>query len=700
MLNPKNIPKKTYEELMGEQYSRIPIYSDEWTNFNPSDPGITMLENLTALQIIQQDQMEEASQKVRRKLLAMLGYTPKVGKGSAVFLEPHGVTDTMEIPADQPFKVRQISYETTKARSMTASQLTGVFVKDAGGMENRSFILDREVTFSTPVFGKLPRDGAALYLVFDRPLKPGEEGILYAEVDEQHKRNPFPETGGPVFSRIRWECWTEEGYIPMETKDQTHGFLMSGILTFRQPEQAAARLEDGVLSGYVWRAVLEESSYDIAPALKSLSGFLFPVVQKETMVIAYSYQKASNVRIRCAMREDGYVCVFAKEQKGTSYRRYEECAGEAEEGRFYYRRRLADCDEIVFDRQGFGFAPEHVKNAVKVVIYNEEMMRKHYLGEVYGYDDQEIVLPKQHVAAETFTVIAEREDGQGGHLYDFLKPGRSGERELTYSLYENEGRIVIHDAGDYIGAKLYLGSIAVFLGAEGNVRAGNQFETRGLNPAVSYTNPAPGQGGCFQETLEEVRRRFIADLNFPFAAVTAKDYEILADCVPGLCIRKVHAWMDYAKNEVQVAVMPDLAAKFPMLSRNYFREITAWLNEHRLLASRVCVRQPVYTAVAVSGTIYVKPHYEHCQEIVEDAVRQELDYINGDQGFGDLLRFDRLFHRIEELDCVSYVYELGISPQSGASAVMEGTDIRPAENCLLYPGDFKLTVLPAAEEQN
>ena len=71
------------------------------------------------------------------------------------------------------------------------------------------------------------------------------------------------------------------------------------------------------------------------------------------------------------------------------------------------------------------------------MIYNEEMMRKHYLGEVYGYDDQEIVLPKQHVAAETFTVIAEREDGQGGHLYDFLKPGRSGERELTYSLYEN-----------------------------------------------------------------------------------------------------------------------------------------------------------------------------------------------------------------------------------------------------------------------
>ena len=700
MLNPKNIPKKTYEELMGEHYSRIPIYSDEWTNFNPADPGITMLENLTALEIIQQDQMDEPSERVRERLLAMLGYTPRKGRGSLVYLEPRGISGTLEIPADQPFQVRDISYETTKARRLTASYLTGVFVRDAEGIRDESVILDQEVSFYTPVFGRLPREGAEFYLMFDKPLLPGEEGILYASTDERHRRNPFPEEGGPVFSRLRWECWTEEGFVPMEAQDETRGFLVSGILTFTQPSETPVPMEVGGRTGYVWRAVLEESSYDITPAIRFLSGFLFPVVQKETLVIAYSYQKAFNVLLRCALREEGYVRVFAKEQKGTSYRRYEECTGEPEAGRYYYRRRMEDHDEILFDRQTFGFAPEHVKNAVKVVVYNEEMMRKHYLGEIYGYDDQEIVLPKQHVAAETFTVIAERPDGMGGFLYDFLKPGRGKEREFTYSLLEEEGKIIIHDAGDYIGAKLFLGSIAVSLGESGNVRAGNRFETKGLSEPVVCVNPAAGRGGCFRETLEQVRARFVADLNFPYAAVTAKDYETLAGCVPGLCIRKVRAWMDHGKNEVQVAVMPDLEAKFPMLSRSYFREITAWLNTHRLLASRVSVRQPVYTAVNVSGTIYVKPHYEHCQELVEETIRQELDYRNGTQGFGELLRFDRLFHRIEALDCVSYIYELGISPQSSVNAAMEGTDIRPAQNGLLYPGELRISVLPAAEEQN
>ena len=46
--------QKTLIELMEENISKIPIYTDEWTNFNPSDPGITILENLAGIQIIQQ----------------------------------------------------------------------------------------------------------------------------------------------------------------------------------------------------------------------------------------------------------------------------------------------------------------------------------------------------------------------------------------------------------------------------------------------------------------------------------------------------------------------------------------------------------------------------------------------------------------------------------------------------------------------
>ena len=49
MLRIEEIRPKSYEERMTEAIAQIPLYSDEWTNFNVSGPGITILENLTAL---------------------------------------------------------------------------------------------------------------------------------------------------------------------------------------------------------------------------------------------------------------------------------------------------------------------------------------------------------------------------------------------------------------------------------------------------------------------------------------------------------------------------------------------------------------------------------------------------------------------------------------------------------------------------
>ena len=54
MLNSINLDDKTYEELRREAVDKIPLYSPEWTNFNRSDPGITILEALTSFQLMQQ----------------------------------------------------------------------------------------------------------------------------------------------------------------------------------------------------------------------------------------------------------------------------------------------------------------------------------------------------------------------------------------------------------------------------------------------------------------------------------------------------------------------------------------------------------------------------------------------------------------------------------------------------------------------
>ena len=191
MLNPKLLKDKTFEGLMEEVYSRIPIYTGEWTNFNPSDPGITIMENFSAFQILQQNQMNTVPPSVREALLALLGYTPKKGESAHVLIEPQGLTEDIVIPADQRFYVGDISFETTLSRTMTSSHIVGVFAENEKGLRDVSFLRDADMARLALPFGADAKAGAALYLVLDQPLRPGETGCVFVNVKEELSRFPL-----------------------------------------------------------------------------------------------------------------------------------------------------------------------------------------------------------------------------------------------------------------------------------------------------------------------------------------------------------------------------------------------------------------------------------------------------------------------------------------------------------------------------
>lgn len=703
MLYPKKITAKTYEELLQESLRKIPVYSGEWTNYHPADPGITTLENLTALQIIQQNHIEEIPIAVRRKLLELVGYRQKSGESAEIWLEAEGVLEGIDLPAGERFLAGDISFETTRRVRLGAGRITGVFSRSAGVTADLSYVLDRNVMFGAKIFGDDVLEGASLWLVMDEAPQEGEEMVVYAAVGGKEGRTPFSEGKEVSFAEICWECHTEEGFVPMQAEDGTHGFLADGCLRLTQPGgYRAVRVEEDGISGYVWRARLIHGEYDKPPVLTYLSGFLFPAVQKETMAVTYAFQRSSNVVVRETMPENGYMRVYAREQKGGSYRVYGESTSEGDRGRYYRKKKLDQGNyAIVFDQKRFGFAPGRFRDAVKIVVYSEKIMRNYGLGSVFGYDGQQIRLPGKHVVVSDFSVIAERKTQNGEKIYDFLLPGRQDGQDMYYSLFEDEGKLVIHDPGIYVGAKLYLGGIAVTRGPEGNVRADNVLVPAKpvCGPGIRFRNPAQGRGGRFRESFEEMRRRFVKDLGRAETAVTLADYEALVRRLPGLCIHKVHAWMDSKKNEVQIAVLPGSGERFPKLSGKYLQMITNELESKRLLSTGIRVRQPVYAPVMISGTIYVKPHYDDCGEQIEAAAREAIDYVHGVMAFGERLRFDRVFHVINDLDCVAYIHELALSPQNAANVMTDGTDIIPAPDCLLYPGDCRLVILPQTDSR-
>ena len=694
MLSNRLLQRKTYDELMREARMQIPLYSDEWTNLNPSDPAVTILETLSVMTLVQQDSIYQIPEEVQKKLFSLAGFEGKRGKSSRVLLGASNVSNGVLLPAGQKFTVGDMNYEMNRNFKLYGHSIIGIFSKFRDKCTDFSYVLNPDVPIKAAVFTEEPQMGMEFYIVLDGLSDPGDEMIFYAELDEVYQRNKLEEN--QTFSKIRWQCYTKNGFVDLRQKDTTEGFLQSGELRFRVPKDEPEKYTELPVEGYVIRGILEKAEFDIPPKLLSIHGFLFEVWQKNTEAICYTFPKKERIEVYNDILEEKYWQIFCKEPEEESYRLYE--AIEAEEadtakGRYYLANQLGfGRYEFTFRSDQFGYGPGDYVNAVKLLAYTENMMNQFYLGQIYGYDNQEFELPLKNIMCDGFSILARRELPDGSYIYDFVKPDSTKDREFNYELNEAEGKIKIVDAADYVGAKLFLCTCASTKGEEGNLRAGSTFKPVGYETEIVFQNPACGKGGQKAESLEDIKKRFIESISDHYTAVTAEDYEKIVQTTPGLCIHKVKAVMDKEKNQIQIAVKPYSRKPYPALSKVYEEKILERLEERRLLTANVNVVQPVYAEVSVQGTIYVKPHYNGCYEKIASVIRNELDYINSEKNFGEKLHFDALFHRIEALECVDFIFELSAVSQNPMLAVKQGMDIQPAANCLLIPGNIHIDI--------
>ena len=706
--------RKTYDERYQEAISRIPLYTKDWTNYNASDPGITILEVLTGYETLAQDRIDRVPFAVKENLLRMMGFSIRKGRPSRLLLAAEGVKEPVSLPPNYKFVIGDLIFETNRTIEIPAAHMTGVFTKHAGGYKDISMLLDHEIHVPASVFGKHPEVGNALYFVADSLPSPGEELILYVNLNMSQDRNPLTEKMKNPFADVSFEVLTADGFTACKSRDYTSAFLTSGEIRMRMPE-AEAVWSDGYeieeaeeedteaqvqevppAAGYIVRAILKEANYDVAPRVTDIYPFLFEVWQKFSMSENFTYQRTNDIVLKSSIVGEAYVDVYCKEEKGSSYRKYEYAPELTMPGR-YYRQEMGDDGfyHVSFDKAKTGFGPEKLKNSVKIVCYTEEVMRQYAIGKVLGYDNQEIRLPFDHLVSEGFSVIARREDENGEYLFDFVRPDFDAPDALCYRLLEHDGKLLIEDAGDFIGADLFLAGIEVTRGDEGNIRSGNELlpVSKLSDGEIRFMNPGPGTGGSVRERLDDVRKRFLADMEKSYTAVTEADYEQLVKKTPGLIIHKARAYMDEENNMVRIAVKPGNDEDYPKLSDYYKKIIMEHLDARRLLSTRIELASPVYTRVNVTGTVYVKLNYDNSLEQIEECIREKIDYINTDRNFGERLSFDDCFHAIEMLDCVKNVYDLSVLPHSLAHAKISEADILPDDNCLLYPGEIKIEIV-------
>jgi hypothetical protein len=626
--------------------------------------------------------------EIQYGLLELAGIKRQPCKCAKVLLSLNGqCEEQIKFETNRKFKVGDLCFENDEAVVLDNQRITDVFLKEDGRVTPMEHILDADIPMKTSIWGDQPKRGNEVYFIINKLSEEDEKIIMYAVTDTSYARNPIEWGNENPFAEVRWQLYTERGFVDLRAEDNSECFLESGQITLHMRGEKPAVYTHYGYNGYAVRAVLKKAEYDIAPIVNYIAAFIFEVWQKDTRVLCLSYHDSDRITVCADMMEYGYISIYGREEGDTGFYKYSVSKGIRSAGRFYDVRHLGTGRyRIKFSKKKYGHAPEEVK----VVIYDEEMMRQYHLGTVQGYDNQEIKLPVNNIIPETFSVIVKYTDADGNEKYDFAKPDEADTDKLVYELDEAEGVILIKSAGGFVNAELYLGSMAVTGGTEGNIDAGKKFTTDGYKN-IFFTNISPGEGGKKRDSLQELKEQFAKKVNSQETAVTAYDYERIVKNTPGLCINKVKAVAGKSVNTVDIVVVPSGRDKSHGLSDTYREIILQHINRYRPMLTRINIVKAEYAAVNVYLNVRVKPHYTECESMIEAVIRQQTDYINAEHEFGEVLQYERLYHAISSLDCVIEIIELELSAGNSVFAKKQELNIKPEEICLLYPGKIEIT---------
>ena len=687
MLNSINLNDKTYDELLVEAIAQIPMYSREWTNYNVSDPGITILQNLTAFQMLQQETINQMPDEVRRKLLKLVGYTPRENHAATVLVQAPAQGGGI-LPMGHLLWSGAIPFETTQEIQLLPWGLAAVYGEVDGAYRDLSRLLRSGTDTKAYPFGRNPAAGNALTFVLDGVPEMGEPIRLWLQVAQEELRTPFlDESEIPPFSRVCWQYYTAQGWKNVRFEDETIGMLRSGQVTLWLEGELPEELKDTPVTGCALRCLLETADFDRTPRLHSVAVHLFPVTQKHTRVQCIDCFGAQTVTLRERLARGEHILVFCREEQDEAYYLYQQ--------RSYYR------NERVYDREDTWWSvklnldkvPWEGEQGVRVVCFDEEMIHHRILGSVHGYDGQILNVDLvSNILPESFLLAVEENNGDEAAKYWFVAPGEKGPDGFCYHIRSQQAQIVIDNPGRG-GYRLFLASCAVTQGIRGNLRAGAVLEQLGgydgTEVEMRYTCPAPGRGGVSYESAEELRVRFSSEMQKTHVAVRIEDYEELVKKTPGLCIHKVKAVADGNKNLVKITVKPYTEEGLPKLTKDYLQQIQTYLEPHRMLTTRFELRSPRYVPIGVRASLSIRGMASYAREEVERLIRETLDYVNGTQNFGEWVRFNVLYQKLSALPFVEGIDSLNLYPES-RDAVLVGSDIQIEEDSLCYPGTIQL----------
>jgi predicted phage baseplate assembly protein len=564
------IDDRTFDDIVAEAKTRIPRYTQEWTDFNSGDPGFALVELFAWMTDLLIYRLGQVPQLNYIKFLQLIGIELNPAQPAQtvlVFPVQKGFAQpSVPIPAGTQVSAAPASssspivFETQTAITALQAPMDAVLVFD--GVYYHEFTADN-VTSSQGFqpFGALAAAGSALLLGFN-PTQPFPGGFAISlgfwPATNRGAPPPSPCGGGasPVFApaQIVWEYWAGTTWRPLKVlSDSTLAFSVPGFVQVMLPPAgmiALSTMPGKVDAKRAWlRARLAASFYEQPPTLSLVSA---------NAVSAIAAQTVQN--------------------------------------------------EVLGGSNG---APDQTFTLSSPPVLDGSL---------------ELTIDEGISGPETWTQVDDF-SGSGPNDTVYLLDPTTG----VITLGDGEqGRIPVanvnNPSGSIVAVRYQFGG-----GAASNVPAGTPLTLMTGIPGVdtgSLSIPFAAYGGSPEEDLQHAMNRAPVALKSQNRAVTGEDYETLAKQAGPIARAKalplVHP--DFpglqVPGVVTVIVVPNAVSAAPMPSPGLLRTVCAYLDQRRLIATELYVIAPTY--VPVSITLQALAQQDADTATVEQAVESAL----------------------------------------------------------------------------
>jgi predicted phage baseplate assembly protein len=620
-----------YEELVEAARKLLPAYSEEWTNYNPQDPGVTILETLAWLADSYIYQLDSVTDDHRRKYLGLMGERPRPPAVATTRVSLSAAADETPMRVERGTQLRVVdgsdaekTFETDEEIVLTGVSVVAVVTDRRDGRTDHSHANETEGMFYRPL-GAVPAPGDAMALGIDGDPFDGAE-TLSITVDFRDEDLPEPGSHGddPTFDpsvSLVWEYATdyaapEGSWEPFDVRrDGTTQLYGGGTVTLDAPEEwdpAAWGADDHSLfdrpAGAVWvRCRVERGGYEVPPRVDAVHLGEVSVSNRRTV--------------------EGEPLARLRETEGP----------------------------------------------------------RHLTAQRYRFEHAPVVEAEVSVDSERWTAVPDF-DASGPTDRHYVLDAADGTVQfgdgVDGAMPDPDARVV---AERYVAADGADGNVpgsANWRFAEGTTAAdGTPLE------AVTVTPRGPATGGRDAESVPAAFRRVRRDRKTPDRAVTSDDMAYLARETPGLRVGRAEVFLRDregapagAPPEAQVVVVPYApeGAHRPMPSAGFREAVQAHLDEHRLLTDRVRAVAPTYVGIGVelavrTGEWLPGPGVE---DDIEAAIRTYVDPVHGFDGegwpFGRTLSAEELASVVAGVDAVDSVAELSVSALGNARVDLDG----------------------------